>query len=338
VIGAILQIIGDEATSLANAPRNYVWQISTDDRTWIDLPETQTRDEQRVFRIHRLKQSHSVRAIRHRIDAAWSTAPVIREVEFIEEVDATIPFPEWIAAVSTVESPDSLNEASPFVSLAKRCPNTEDLQAQRLWMGRLDPKFVRAEPRPLAVFLSGNYSDWCQKNREHWRGIEQILKQRALPIWASCGGAQGLAILDTAGVDKPWDCPRCRDPKNPKLPVYTHIGHTGTAPCGTYDQNLAERGNYRLKIERADPALEGLPNPFESMESHVGQIEFVPPGWTRLVTNGPGALTENQLLKIDGAPIYAAQFHIEMKGSEESSRVVMTNFLRVSREFAANSR
>jgi len=50
----------------------------------------------------------------------------------------------------------------------------------------------------------------------------------------SCGGAQGLAILATVGVDQPWDCPHCRDELHPLVPIYSHIGHT------------AQKGMWRL--------------------------------------------------------------------------------------------
>jgi hypothetical protein len=60
----------------------------------------------------------------------------------------------------------------------------------------MDESFVAAEPRPLCAFLSGNFKDWCEVSREPWRGIQEVLKHRNLPMWASCGGAQGLAILE----------------------------------------------------------------------------------------------------------------------------------------------
>jgi hypothetical protein len=51
-----------------------------------------------------------------------------------------------------------------------------------------------------------------------------MLLNKNLPLWASCGGAQGLAILAEVGVDHRWDCPHCRDPLAPQTPIYTHIG------------------------------------------------------------------------------------------------------------------
>jgi hypothetical protein len=39
-IGAILQIHGDDPEVLRNAPRNYIWQTSSDGQTWRHLLET----------------------------------------------------------------------------------------------------------------------------------------------------------------------------------------------------------------------------------------------------------------------------------------------------------
>lgn len=336
-VGAIFQIVGDDSEVLRNAPKRAVWQVS-DGLTWTDLDRTRVDRETRMYRLHRLENAREVHGLRMVINEALGDAPTLREVEIYSEPTAKVEFPDWIACVSTVDNmPDKLDVASPFVTLARQCDGWNDVPAQRLWMGDFNQTFAEIEPRPLCAFLTGNYRDWCQQDRNAWRGIGSVLAARGLPIWAACGGAQGLAILEDTGVDRPWDCPRCRDPKNPKLPIYTHIGHTGKAPCGTYDENLFERGPTHLKIETDDPVLAGLKPQFDSVESHCGQIAYPPKGWTRLVTAGDGAKTANQLLRLNGRPIYAAQFHIEMTGTPESSKRLMTNFLRQARLWRARS-
>jgi hypothetical protein len=207
------------------------------------------------------------------------------------------------------------------------------LQAQQVWLGSFDDTFCAIEPRPLCAFLSGNFKDWCEVQRGPWRGTEQMLKQGHLPIWASCGGAQGLAILATVGADKPWDCPHCRDPRNPKTPIYTHIGHTGAKPCGDYSSCIFERGPYAVRQIDHDPVFKGLPDPFQAMESHCGQIEWPPPGWELIATSGPGTKTRSQCLKVKDRCIYAAQFHIEMEGTPETSRQIMANFLELAKRW-----
>ncbi|MFM8475701.1 MAG: alpha/beta hydrolase-fold protein, partial [Planctomycetaceae bacterium] len=100
---------------------------------------------------------------------------------------------------------------------------------------------------------------------------------------------------------------------------------------------IGERGKFQMKIERPDPAFEGLPEIFEIVESHIGQINHVPKGWHRLVTKGPGAHTVNQCLRTDDGPTYAAQFHMEMyQSTVETSKQIMSNFLRVAQESSAD--
>ena len=337
-LGAILQIQGDHSFVFQNAPRKYLWQGSVDGETWHDLPGTSVEQERRLYRIHRLIGRQKVRFVRIRIATVEGSYPTLREVEFYDNPHEQIPFPDWIIAVNTTHDSRLPGHGTEFIPLAKSCPGWESLEAQQVWLGSFDEAFCQVEPRPLCAFLSGNFKDWCQVDREPWRGTQGILKKGQLPIWASCGGAQGLAILATVGVDKAWDCPHCRDPLNPKVPIYTHIGHTGKTPCGDYSACLFERGPHAVQQVTRDPAFRGLPEEFKVMESHCGQIEWSPPGWDLIVTAGPGTQTKSQCLRVKGRPIYAAQFHIEMAGTPEVSRQIASNFLGIAKEWGGHGR
>jgi len=61
-VGAVLQVNGDDAEILRNAPRRYVWQASDDGRAWADLPATAEADERRLFRLHRLPRTVTARS------------------------------------------------------------------------------------------------------------------------------------------------------------------------------------------------------------------------------------------------------------------------------------
>lgn len=330
-IGAILQIVGDHPFVLRNAPHDYVWQSSDNGKKWRDVAAV--TGEQRAFRIHRLARTTSVSYLRMRINSAHGSGPTLREVEFFSEANDTIPFPEWIVAVNTTDKRDLPGEGKQFIPLAQSCAGTNKLEAQHIWVGAFDERFIDTEPRPLCAFLSGNFKDWCEISRQPWRGTQNILGGKRIPIWASCGGAQGLAILAETGVDRPWDCPHCRDPLAPKTPIYTHIGHTGIRPCGDYSACIFERGPHQLKQIGRDPVFRGLPEQFAVMESHCGQIEWPPKGWELIATAGPGTKTKSQCLRVKDQCIYAAQFHIEMDGTPESSRQIMSNFLGLAREW-----
>jgi hypothetical protein len=328
-LGAILQIQGDHEFVFQNAPEKYRWQFSADGESWQDLPGARVDLERRLFRIHRLAGPQRVVGLRLQILAVKGSYPVLREVELYDKPRAKISFPDWIIAVNTTHDPHLPNQGQEFIPLARSCPGWQSLQAQQVWLDSFDPAFCEIEPRPLCAFLSGNFKDWCEVDRELWRGTQRLLENRALPLWASCGGAQGLAILAERGVDQPWDCPHCRDPKNPQLPIYTHIGHTGQRQCGDYSACQFERGPHAVRQVKGDPVFKGLPEEFQVIESHCGQIEWPPAGWELLIGPGPGTQTRSQCLKVKNRLIYAAQFHIEMEGTPKNSRQIAENFLNL---------
>jgi hypothetical protein len=329
-IGVILQINGDHEFVLRNTPRSYVWQTSLDGKKWNDLAETQMANERRVFRLHRLTRTIEAKFLRLGITAASGDFPTLREVEIFSDPKELIAFPDWIVVVNTTHDSKLPGPGQEFIPLARSCKGWEKVQAQQVWLDSFNPEFLDVEPRPLCAFLSGNFKDWCEVNRESWRGTQEVLESRRLPMWASCGGAQGLAILAETGVNTPWDCPHCRDPQNPKLPIYTHIGHTAMKACGDYSGCIFERGPHKVEQVGHDAVFEGLPEEFAAMQSHCGQIEWPPKNWEIIAAAGEGTKTKVQCLRVKGAPIYAAQFHIEMDGTPEISRQIMGNFLRVA--------
>ncbi|MBX9625578.1 MAG: discoidin domain-containing protein [Gemmataceae bacterium] len=331
-IGAILQVHGDHPLARRNAPKSYVWQASTDGTDWHDLDGSAVTDERRTFRLHRLAAPQRVRYLRLSVASADGDAPALRGVEFFADPKADVPFPPWAVVVNTTGDRTVPGTGSEFVPLARSCDGWDHLQAQNVWLGDFDEALLAAEPRPLCAFLSGNFKDWCQQDRGHWRGVQEVLRAGRLPMWAACGGAQGLAILAEVGVDRPWDCPHCRDPKAPRLPIYTHIGHTGPAgKCGTYDACVFERGPHNIRQVLADPVFAGLPREFKAPESHCGQIGWPPEGWVLVAAGGEGARTKTQCLRVKDRYVYAAQFHIEMAGTPEVSRAIMGNFLGLAK-------
>ena len=333
VVGAILQVVSDHSFVFQNAPRRYVWQWSEDGVRWMDLPGTTVANEQRLNRIHRMRAAVLTRFLRLEIAEVAGAFPTLREVEVYADPQAAIPFPEWIVAVNVTHDSKPPGHGQEFIPLAKSAAGVSELQAQQVWLDSFDEEFLRMEPRPLCAFLSGSFKDWCEVDRVTWRGVQEVLRNGNLPMWASCGGAQGLAIVAETGVEKPWDCPHCRDPKHPKTPIYTHIGHTAEKPCGDYSACVFERGPHWVRALTDDAVFRHLPREFQVMESHCGQIEWAPKGWSLIATAGPGSKTKTQCIRRDDRPIYAAQFHIEMDGTPAAARQIMSNLLGVAREW-----
>lgn len=332
-IGAILQIQGDHDFVFTNAPLRYGWFASDDGQRWSAIPGTSVEAESRIFRVHRLPAAIAARFVELRVLAANGFSPTLREVEFFSAPKEKIGFPPWVVLVNSTDDPRLPNHGQEFLPLIRSCPGWEKAPAQQVWVGQFNPELAAIEPRPVCVFFSGSFKDWCEVDRETWRGTQKVLERGDLPAWASCGGAQALAILAETGVDHPWDCPHCRDPKHPKIPIYTHLGHTGSRLCGDYSACIFERGLHKVLRAGNDPVFQGLPEEFEVMESHCGQIEWAPAGWELVAKAGAGTQTAVQCIRRTGRPIYAAQFHIEMSGASESSRTIMRNFLTAAREW-----
>lgn len=330
-VGAILQVVGEHSFVFRQAPRRFVWQRSEDGMHWSDLPGTAITNEQRLYRIHRLASAVTTRFLRLDIATVAGEFPTLREVEFYADPQAAIAFPDWIVAVNVTHDSKLPNHGQEFIPLAKSAAGGAALQAQQVWLDVFHEEFLKAEPRPLCAFLSGSFKDWCEVDRTTWRGVQEVLRNGNLPMWASCGGAQGLAILAETGVEKPWDCPHCRDAKNPRTPIYTHIGHTAQRPCGDYSACIFERGPHWVRAVTEDAVFRNLPREFQVMESHCGQIEWPPKGWSQIATAGRDSQTKTQCIRVNDRPIYAAQFHIEMEGTPETSKQIMENFLAVAK-------
>ena len=322
-VAALLQQNGTNQFVLAGHPSVSWWEWSTDGAQWTRLSNTTLTNDNRLLRLHQLRKSITTRYLRLRFDQG----DALGEAAFDNSRPPREDLPRSVLIVNSTHDSTLPNHGQEFFPLLKSIPDWESTRAQQVWVRDFDPALVEAEPRPLAVFFSGSFKDWCEVDRSHWRGVEQVLKKAKVPIWASCGGAQALAILAESGADKPWDCPHCRDPKSPKTPIYTHIGHIEAKPCGDYSGCIFERGPQNVRIANQDPIFEGLPSEFKVMQSHCGQIAWPPRGWELIATAGAGALTKVQCIKRKGAPIYAAQFHIEMEGTPDSSKQIMKNFL-----------
>lgn len=335
-VGAILQVVGSHDFVLRDAPRDYQWEWSRDGVAWKPVPGAAVRGERRLYRVTRLARPVRARFLRMRIDAVHGGFPCLREVEVRAGTDGAFGFPDWVVAVNMTHDGTLPGHGQEFLPLARAVRPA--LATQQVWLTDFDPEFLAVEPRPLAAFLSGSFKDWCEVDRRHWTGTERVLKEGRQPMWASCGGAQGLAILSEVGTARPWDCPHCRVDKPGVVPVYTHIGHFAFHACGDYAGCVFERGPHRIRKVGGDPVFRALPDEFPAMESHCGQIDHPPEGWELVATAGAGTLTRVQCIRRRDMPVYAAQFHVEMAGTPETSRAIMGAFLDEAEKWRRTAR
>lgn len=321
-IRTISQINGTHDFVFTNAPSAYEWQYSINGSEWLVVPGTRITNENRLFRTHQTKEplvAKSLKLVVHKTNGPRAV---------LQEVRVNSPEVPWALIINSTHERKLPGHGKEFLPLIRKA--RPGMRAQQINLEDFTVNFVTQEPRPLVVFMSGSFKDWCEVDRETWRGAQEVLSSRQVPIWASCGGAQGLGILATVGVEAPWDCSHCRNPEKPLVPIYSHIGHTMQTPCGDYSGCIFEKGPYNIRKEMNDPVFAGLNDQFKSMQSHCGQLNFAPTGWDLVAVGGDGSLTRIQCIKTSGYPIYAAQFHIEMTGTLESSLTIMSNFLRVA--------
>jgi hypothetical protein len=321
-VQSIVQRNGNHSFVFTNAPLDYEWFASEDGLTW--KKAFATTGERRLIREHRFAHSKKVTGLRFVVTKSNGLFPALQSVELFEHP----PKIQWSVIVNTTHELKLPTHGREFIPLIKKAE--PEMAVQQINLENFNPVFLNQLPKPVCAFLSGNFKDWCEVDRERWRGTQEVLRRKQLPIWASCGGAQGLAILATAGVDKPWDCPHCRDDRKPLIPVYSHIGHKASKPCGDYSSCIFEKGPYSIKQAGHDPVFQGLEPEFNVMQSHCGQINFAPKGWDVIAFGGEKSLTKIQCLRLRGTLIYAAQFHIEMPGTSENSQTIMQNFVKLA--------
>ena len=281
-VGAIVQIHGDHEFALRNAPRDYVWQTSQDGMTWEDLKETATDDERRTFRIHRLRSEPTGPMAEARsIASAEGDAPASARGRVLwrpaSRRSRFLPGRSWSAQPAQARFP--ARGAPRFIAWPG--PLRAGVSSSFRTSGWVisTSEFIAIEPRPLCAFLSGNFIDWCQQNRDHWRGTAAILRDWKPADLGLVRRGSGAGDPCRDRVDRPWDCPQCRDPEDPQLPIYTHIARLRPAQV---------RRLLRLCLRAwavHDPAAfsrPGLPSvcltEFRAMESHCGQIEWAPEG------------------------------------------------------------
>ena len=349
-IGAILMIMGEPGGAGSelefyqnNAPLNYKWKYSSDGSTWYDLAETHVQNEKRLFRIQRFNTAIAAKHLRLEISNCIGGYPVIREIELYGDTNSVIPFDDWLVSVDITEEPGPpYGNTSWFVGVARRCSGWSNVQGQQMWLANFDESFLNIEPYPLCVFLSGSFDEWCQINRQHYAGLQEVVVNGHIPMWGSCGGAQVLGLLTDPGREHPWDCPRCRFLHNPAWsPIYGHIGYIDPAlepsPCGDYSNCIREEGACRISKITSDPVFAGLSEPFYAYENHIGQLQYLPSGWHRI--GGPGGTetkTYYQCFRRDDRYIYGAQFHIENDYDSETNNnatQIMTNFLGLAQQW-----
>jgi GMP synthase (glutamine-hydrolysing) len=145
-----------------------------------------------------------------------------------------------------------------------------------------------------AVFIGG--AGAFSVTREHpftapLREVIQALIDDDRPVFGACWGHQFLADLGGGRV----------------------IQDKERSEVGTYPIELTDAG-------RTDPLLAEFPDRFHVQLGHNDRVSELGPGWLELARS---ELCPNQLIRLDGKPVYGTQFHSEMDEERLRERIVI---------------
>jgi len=123
------------------------------------------------------------------------------------------------------------------------------------------------------------------------REVVQRLIEDGRPVFGACWGHQFLADLGGGTV----------------------IEDKERSEVGTYSIELTDAG-------RNDPLLADFPDSFYVQLGHNDRVSELGPGWLELARS---EMCPNQLIRVDGMPIYGTQFHSEMDEERLRERIVI---------------
>jgi GMP synthase (glutamine-hydrolysing) len=145
-----------------------------------------------------------------------------------------------------------------------------------------------------AVFIGG--AGAFSVTRQHpftkpLRDVTQRLIDDDRPLFGACWGHQFLADLGGGTV----------------------IEDKERAEVGTFPIQLTDAG-------RNDPLLGEYPDRFHVQLGHNDRVSELGPGWLELARS---ERCPNQLIRLDGKPVYGTQFHSEMDEERLRERIVV---------------
>jgi len=162
------------------------------------------------------------------------------------------------------------------------------------------------------------YSGECRSKLESLkRLIHELILKKGMPVLGICGGHQFLALA--FGGDVGFIDPKFTESTSERYPR----------------EAQAERGVVQLQTLGDDPIFEGLvhhPGRFEASQSHYEEVKVVPKPFVNLARS---EISEAQLIRIPGRPVYGMAFHPERgwdgkAGSvQNGGKQILANFFRM---------
>lgn len=157
----------------------------------------------------------------------------------------------------------------------------------------LNQPITKAALADVDVVLLGGSGDYSAIGSEPWllRTLDglRLLRDQRMPVFASCWGFQAFARAMGGEVERDED----------------------RGEVGTLEITLTPAG-------RQDPVFGGLPGQFFAAMGHMDHVTKLPEGAVRLASSERSV---NQAYKFLDCPIYATQFHPELRREDLLERL-----------------
>ena len=282
--------------------KSFVWQSSDNGETWEDIEGTIVENNDTFRNIVDFEPitTHYLKLV---IKDWQGYAPQVNVVTLYSPGKPPVPDTpdsDYVLIVGNQQNGFTFTELAKFIEELDLGLETLTIPHYEVSM-----EMIRnLERKPVAIVLSGNNANYPNLPMFEYNGEYEIIRESDIPLLGICCGHQQLVMA---------------------------YGYTYARGMGWPDiTSLRDRQRRtQITIERDDPILEGIPNPFTGVEIHSWAIAHLPKDFEVLA-----ASTYIQAIKNQTRPIYGEQFHAEIKVPYNQGTPYLINFLKIAKEEA----
>jgi len=278
--------------------KNFVWQISSDKKRWIDIPGASV-EKNNIHRNIININSVTTRYLRLLISDWYGYAPQINAITIYSPGSPPVPeSPEGNYVLIVGNQQDGFT----FTELAKFIEDLNlDLKTLTVPHYEISLEMVnKLKRKPVAIILSGNNADYSNLPMFEYNGEYEIIRECDIPILGICCGHQQIAMA---------------------------YGYTFARSMGWSDISSLTPSDRktRINILKEDPVFEGIPDLFIAPEIHGWAIAVLPQDFEQIATS-----TYIQAIRSTTRMIYGEQFHAEIRSADNQGTLFLVNFLKMA--------
>ena len=278
--------------------KDFVWQVSADGETWIDIHGTAVNNNDTFRNILNFPTVKS-RYVKLLIKDWHGYAPQINTITLYSPGTPPIPLaPEepYVLLVGNQENGFTFSALADFVESLPLKLKTITVPHYEVSLDMVN----KLRTKPVAIILSGNNADYPNLPMFEYNGEYELIRESDIPILGICCGHQQLAMA---------------------------YGYTFARSMGWEDISSMETAKTRtlIEIKKEDPVFKNISNPYTAVEIHGWAVAFPPEGFEILA-----ASSYIQAMKNTTRMVYGEQFHAEIKAPYNESTPYLVNFLKMA--------